>query len=326
MLLPFEILYFFGVSTKLLAYKIGIFRQKKVTGVKIICVGNLSAGGTGKTPTVLHLLQELQKSNEKIAVVSRGYKKGKSEQFNDEGSMINAMFPEVLQFQNPDRYSACVEAKNAGATVIILDDGFSHLKLARDIDIVLIDATRPFSNFELLPRGLLREPLNSLKRASGIIITRSDQVDPEKLRRLRCKIEKYMTSDAKIMLASHEPVSFSDIFESKTYGVNDFKGKKAVAFAGIGNPKSFKETCEEIGLETAEFIEFADHHSYSQSEIEDVINRAKEVGAEIIVTTSKDAVKISKLPMKPNLPMFALEIKFMLNSEDDEKLKKLLGF
>ncbi|MCD4658385.1 MAG: tetraacyldisaccharide 4'-kinase [Planctomycetes bacterium] len=340
-LLPFLLIYFIVIYIKLLMYKFGLCRQKRVEGVRIICVGNLSSGGTGKTPAVVYLTKLLLGFSQNIAVVSRGYRKNKDEMLNDEGMLLKSIFPNVLQVQNPDRYKACCEAKDAGAETIILDDGFSHLQLARDVDIVLIDATRPFSNFELLPRGMLREPPNSLNRASAVIITRSNQVSTKNLQRLTNSVKRYSRKNVKILLAQHKPTGFQKVISEKenkhvlnSIADADFKdfsdnmkkniGKSVFLVSGIGNPDSFRETCNETNLKIAGVKEFPDHYNYTLTDVLNITSLAQSEGAEIIVTTSKDAVKLSKLDLEQSLPIYILEIEFSLSPSEDENLKNLI--
>ena len=330
LLLPFSLVYLIVFYFRLSIYKIGLCQQKRVAGVKIICIGNISAGGTGKTPAVAYLTKILRGFTHKIAIVSRGYRKNKGETLNDEGNLLKSIYPNVLQFQNPDRYKACCDAKNAGAEIIILDDGFSHLQLVRDVDIVLIDATRPFSFFELLPRGMLREPPSSLRRAAAAIITRSNQVSTKKLQKLTNIIKQHSKKDTKILLAQHKPIGVREISAeispnlTNLINIEQIEGKSAFLFSGIGNPKSFIETCREIGLKIAGFIEFPDHHNYDVDDMLSINSSAQSAGADIIVTTSKDAVKLLKLDFEHVLPIYVIEVEFTLSQTEEESLINLV--
>ena len=339
-LLPFSLVYLTVIYFRLLMYKIGICKQKRVEGVKIICIGNISAGGTGKTPAVAYLIKLLLRFTQKIAVVSRGYRKQASEILNDEGLLLKSIYPNVLQFQNPDRYQACCDAKNAGAEIIILDDGFSHLQLRRDVDIVLIDATRPFSCFELLPRGMLREPPSSLRRASASIITRSNQVSTKKLQHLTTKVKRFSKKNTKILLSQHKPIGFKKIFAEKSTNpasptpvdsdsiefssIEQLMGKSVFLFSGIGNPTSFAETCSEIDLKIAGVKEFPDHHNYDVDDLLNINESAQFAGADILVTTSKDAVKLKKLDFDIELPIYILTIEFTLSQTEEDSLIRLV--
>ncbi len=328
LLLPFVFIYFAVICFRYFFYKVGIFRTRRVQGIPVICVGNLSAGGTGKTPAVEFIARYLLNQNQKVAVISRGYGKMKYEQFNDEGKLLLSKLPDAIHIQNSNRFQAVTQALKLGASVAILDDGFSHLKLARDVNIVLIDATRPFSFFELLPRGLLREPPIALRRADAIIITRSNQLDSEVLDQKIRTIKKYIKPGALLLQAIHKPLFLKSVFDAKqdkeVYSFDEVAGKPVFAFAGTGNTASFFKTCRKIGLNIKAAKTFSDHFKYKKTDVENILILAKEMNAEFAITTSKDVVKIADFEIESEIPIYSLEVEFKIISEEEHKLFELI--
>ena len=211
--------YYIGIKLRGLLYWMGIFRSRKLPA-KVISVGNLTVGGTGKTPFVLYLAEKLSKGS-KVGVLSRGYGAGSKAMEDDE----NMALPEnVVRATNPDRFSAGQKLiKEQGVQTIILDDGFQHLSLKRDVDIVLIDATNPFGKGRLMPAGILREPLASLNRADIFVLTHVDLVTPEQLNALEQKLKRY---NKKIVKAIHKPQYLVDMAQpDKTIDLSEIKGK-----------------------------------------------------------------------------------------------------
>jgi tetraacyldisaccharide 4'-kinase len=274
-------------------------------------------GGTGKTPFVLYLAERLSKGS-KVGILARGYgrkskislnpplSKGETGGFinDDEGfSLPNG----VIRSASPDRVSAGQKLiKEQGVQTIILDDGFQHLSLKRDVDIVLIDATNPFGRGRLMPAGVLREPLASLNRADIFVLTHVDLVTPEQLNALEQKLKRY---NKKIVKAIHKPQYLVDMAQpGKTIDLSEIKGKNIWEFCGIGNPFQFHKTlnafCTIKGLSV-----FPDHYYYSQPDLQTMFLKARMEKAEAFVTTEKDALRLKGITIPTDIPCYYLKIK-----------------
>lgn len=272
--------------------------------VPVISLGNLTTGGTGKTPCVAYLTQWFQQQGLKVALLSRGYRALPGE-VNDEKLLLDRLCPGVPHYQNPNRCAAAVQAVTEGAQLLILDDGFQHRKLARRLDIVLIDAVCPWGHGHLLPRGLLREPKSSLRRADFVILTRADQCSLAVLESLTNEIAKHISRDL-IAHAIFRPQALVNT-EGKTKTLESVAGKKVWAFCAIGNPAGFRQTLESAGFCLSGMQIFPDHHHYSNDELQEIGTRAASASVDLILTTGKDLVKISEQKLC-GVPVWAVEI------------------
>ena len=269
--------------------------QVRRIGVPVISIGNLTTGGTGKTPMVRWVSESLCLSNERPVIVSRGYG-SKAGHPNDEYLELKLYLPQTPHIQDPDRIAASkLAVEKYQASVIVLDDGFQHRRIARDLDIVLVDATRPFGHGHLLPRGLLREPLHSLERANAVVITRVNQVSVERVAEITSRITRYI-EESKIATVSFVPSGWIDINANRC----DLEENSVVAgFCGIGNPESFQRSLKALFHQVVEFVAFADHHPYSQYDLERLQTTARSKNADQLVCTVKDLVKIRNLRPGP---------------------------
>ncbi len=252
----------------------------------VISIGNITAGGTGKTPLVIWLAKHLS-DKYKPAVLTRGYKSQQT--LLDEISMITDSCGAAI-IVNSDRVAGANEAITSGADVLIMDDGFQHRRLARDIDIVTIDATHPFGYGKVLPAGLLREPLSFLKRAHAVIITRIDQASKHQLKELELKLIEINPSLV-LARAVHKPITFIDA-NTMQIPIEQMQNKKAFAFCAIGNPGSFIETLKSLDIEITDSVFFDDHHHYSKTDFDSIVKLAQSSNADLILTTEKDYSKI----------------------------------
>lgn len=290
MLRAAEIVYARGVAIRNARYDHNGHRT--ALPVPVISVGNLTVGGTGKTPFVIELVKRLDRMGLSPAVVSRGYKAVDGEP-NDEERLIRKRVPGVACVCDSDRALAGETAcRRFGADVIVLDDGFQHRQLARTLDIVLVDATCPFGFDHLLPRGLLREPVGSLGRAHVIALTRCDQVSPAALSRIQTRLHR-AAGDAIHLQCNHrvtsiERLSGEEIKES-------LEGKRAVVFAGIGHPQAFVTTVRSLGIEVVGRRFLPDHHNYRRRDIDSLRHPGRFLPHDLLITTEKDAVKLSAL-------------------------------
>ena len=271
--------------------------------VPVICVGNLTLGGTGKTPMVAWLARWFRQQNVRVAIISRGYGAAAGSR-NDEALELEEQLPGVPHLQNPDRVAAGNEAVDElDSELIILDDGFQHRRLYRDLDIVLIDAIAPFGHGYLLPRGFLREPVSGLRRAAAVILTRSDMVSDECRTEIRRRIGKLAPAANWIEMV-HEPYELRDA-EGKRESLEILAGADLAAFSGIGNPVGFDHTLTVCGYHVAARRTYPDHHGYSADDIRQLGDWIEGLDVMATVCTHKDLVKIG-LPELGGKPLWAV--------------------
>ncbi len=327
-----SIFYQLAVHLRNCLYSAGLLKIRQVDAI-VISVGNITAGGTGKTPLVIWICKFLQQKNIPVAILTRGYKALQQKRASsiesrdsriDEPAILVESCPQAKVIVNPDRVAGAKEAiKKFGAKVLIMDDGFQHRRLARDLDIVTIDATLPFGYGKLLPAGLLREPVNALKRADAIVITRSNQVSESELNKIEEKIQKIKPSIV-IARSIHSPVC-ARTTDNKEIGIEQLKGKKIFAFCGIGNPDSFIKTIKSLGLNLVGAKIYDDHYHYADKDIDDVRTNAKKLKAELVLTTQKDFSKlpIEKRQNEPDISLGYLAIELILVSGEG-KITRLI--
>ncbi len=320
-----------AVGVRNFLYSRGWLKAHRV-GAAVISVGNITAGGTGKTPLVVWLCERLipdlksQISNSrsqiadfKCAILTRGYKSGlqETENFKDEVAILAGSCPEAKVIVNPDRVAGAAEAiAKFGAKVLVMDDGFQHRRLARDLDIAAVDATEPFGYGRLLPAGLLRESVSALKRAHAIVITRCDQVPKADVDAIE---KKLLAAYPNMIIARsiHSPVCATSA-DNEAISVEQLKGRKVFAFCGIGNPDAFLGTIRGLGAELAGSKVYDDHHHYTEHCLADIRAQARVSGADIILTTQKDWTKVSGLARTgKGLPLayLAIEIRFLTGQD-----------
>lgn len=321
------------VQTRLFFYQTGIL-QRYPLGCQVISVGNITAGGTGKTPVVEIFARELHKSGRKVAILSRGYRKKElpwyqrmfratlepprvvsdghhllldSEMGGDEPYMLASNLPGVVVLVDKNRVkSGRYAIKKFGCDTLVLDDGFQYQKLKHRLELVLIDKTNPFGNSNLLPRGVLREPVGNLARADFIFITKSDGRAEDLRKRIRT-----LNAHAEIIECRHEPRYLRNVYSDETLPLSWLEGKRVAAFSGIAVPQSFEGFLREMGAKLAGTDRFADHHRYDAQEVIDIVNHADEVGACAVITTEKDAVRLPRL-VRPAVPVYYLRVEIAI--------------
>ncbi len=298
-----------AIRTRNWAFDSGWLRCHRLSA-PILSVGNLTVGGTGKTPFVIWLAERIAVGYQ-VAVVSRGYGL-RNGALNDEGLEIQQRLPQVIQSQNPDRIAAAQNAigqfkpgtdSNQNRGVVILDDGFQHRRLARDLDIVLVDATRPFGFDYLIPRGLLREPVDGIRRANLVVLTRANLVTAEQRSLIQHRLRKW---NPNLMWAESELIGSGWLSAVREKQPLDFLANaRLFVFCGIGNPEGFLATLanEAFAVEGAMF--FKDHHHYLKSDFQTVLRQARQLHCDAIVCTPKDLVKLN-VPVDCQPPVYAL--------------------
>lgn len=262
----------------------------------VISIGNITTGGTGKTPLVIWLCRRIisdskfQISSSQCAILTRGYKADTN--YRDEPAVLAESCPGVQVVVNPNRVAGAAEAVGRfGAKVLIMDDGFQHRRLGRDVDILVIDGTVPFGYGKLLPAGLLREPICSLNRADAVVITRCDQVNEVELTQLEDRLKR-INPEMVIARSIHAPICAKSI-EDREINLEELEGKKIFAFCGIGNPNAFLNAVKGLGAELLGSKVFDDHYHYTNDSLTDIYEQARSLDAELILMTQKDWVSIS---------------------------------
>ena len=330
---PVSLLYGLIMELRAGAYKTGLFRSHKAA-VPVISIGNIVAGGTGKTPMAIYVAQILMEQGFRTAVLSRGYRrKSKTKdqiskslvvsdglnvlcpvaEAGDEPYLIASRLlgtkerPGAMVLVGKDRVAGAEKAVEMGAQVIVLDDGFQHLRLKRDLDIVLLDGQRPYDNGWLLPAGMLREPVSALRRAGAIVLTRCKNLNTE---------YRIPNSGAAMFKTRHKaglPHGFADRLSAD---MDKLKKARIILFSGIARPESFEQSVRQAGLSFASHIKYSDHHHYTRDNLKQITGKAQ--GCDFLLTTEKDAVK---LPPGIDLgkPLFVLPVEIEFMDEDQKQ-------
>ena len=325
------------VQLRLWMYENRVIRNRAI-GCLVVSIGNLTCGGTGKTPVVEIFAKTLSRKGRKVAILSRGYRSrdrslwdkirkkfssrkmevpprvvsdGKNLLLNsmtagDEPYMLASNLKDVCVLVDKDRVKSGLYAIDEfQADTLVLDDGFQYLNLMSHINILLVVSTSPFDNHHVLPRGLMREPIKNISRADYIFLTKSD--GSPRLRHLKAFIRKH-NRRAEIIECCHRPQYLEDVFERGTrFPLSDLKGRKVASLSAIANPASFNGFLTQHGADLVFKRHYADHHRYRQQEMIDFVNDAKAAGAELILTTEKDAVRMPRLDRR-DIPILFLRI------------------
>jgi len=340
----FSWIYGLGVVIKLMFYRMGLFHQFKLPCL-VISLGNITVGGTGKTPTAQKLATLIRDMGYRVAILNRGYRATWNEkigvvsdghkiymtvsQAGDEAYLLAKNVPGASVVIGKNRSQTGEFAfDKLKADVLILDDGYQHWPLYRDLDIVLIDALNQFGNGFLLPRGTLREPLTNLNRADAFLLTKVDQSVDGTQGGIRDVLEKY-NDQALIMESIHSPQCFMEIQEwyrgsqGSNIPLHELDGQKVLSFCAIGNPTSFEQTITDIGPEVIKGVRYPDHHNYTMLEMQRVTELAVDLEVTAIITTEKDAVKIPSEFIYSNrpLPLYVLGIEVRITSGEQEFMR-----
>jgi len=330
-----SLLYGVAVRIRILAYRSRLLLRDFRLPTKVISVGNIAVGGTGKTPLVMVLAESFQRWGNRVVIISRGYKrKGKGvvvvsdgrrilvdrERAGDEPYLFGLKLKDVPVIVGESRHLAgWVAIRDFAPDVLLVDDGFQHLKLRRDLDIVVIDGSNPFGNGTLLPRGILREPLSSLKRAHLFCLTRVDQ--SHQLEHLRVQLRK-LNPKASLIETVHRPRRLRTLGSEQGLPLAFLEGRKIFALSSLGNPDSFERTLEGLGAEIVGRARYRDHHDYTAEDLKAAWQQAKDLRSEGIVTTEKDVVRFPPhfdplAALSTEIPIFVLEIRMDVVAGED---------
>ncbi len=332
LLTPLSYIYAVVLKTRGWLHDCRILKQKQLP-CTVISVGNIVAGGTGKTPAVIWIAKYLQSEGFQVGVLLRGYKRaghhsisvvsdGKQiltpvTESGDEAGMIARKLPGVSIVVGSDRYAAGLAVIRVwGHTegVLILDDGFQRRQLARDLDLLTIDSTQPFGTGKLLPAGTLREPKTALRRTDILLLTRTDlAAEP-------VNFERFVRGK-QVFQTCHQPTRLYQLSTGEECALELLKGQHILAVCGIGNPEAFAGTLRQFEPKAVELLAFPDHHRYSLADLKDINARAGEVGADLIVTTEKDSQKLEAFAAATQFVVLEIELEVKTNLE---ALKKRL--
>ena len=338
-------LYELVVRLRVAAYETQYLKQKRLDAV-VISIGNIVLGGTGKTPMVEYIARYIKSEDHSVAVLTRGYGRESSgmrvlndpsrapdgaqarevagvnshREYGDEPLMLARALGNVPVIINKDRREGGQWAeREVGAEILVLDDAYQHLALARDLNILLLDATDPFGGFEMAPFGRLREPLYGIKRADLVIITRADR--PFDQGQVNAIIKYFCGDKVPVMYVYSSITRLRHIETGEIYEAKQFAGWNAAVMCGIGNPRAFADDILQFGMNIVSENFFSDHHAFTQEDLERVTQAARETGADAIVTTEKDAVRLEGLKLG-DIPVYAAQLE--IQSEDEVRLKSLL--
>ena len=292
--------------------------------IPIVSVGNLTLGGTGKTPCVEYVARFYRNLERRVAILSRGY--GACEGPNDEALVLEENLPDVPHLQGIDRSAlAQVAVEELESEVLVLDDGFQHRRLGRTLDLVLLDATAPWGYGYLFPRGLLREPPSSVRRAQVVLLTRCDLVDRTVIQNLRERV-RYLAPEAALIETTHRPSAWINS-QRETRSLESLKGKDLAWLCGIGNPEAFRRTLINLGANLVGQRVFPDHHPYARQDIESLRHWARGLPeGTVLATTQKDLVKIRQERLGER-ELWALQIQLdIVHGKEmlEEKLQQVL--
>lgn len=316
--IPFSFLYFIIILARDIFYKLNIFKKYKIDA-KVISVGNITWGGTGKTPVAAFIADMLARKNRRVGILIRGYG-------NDESELLPKLTSNVPVLVGKDRVKSGKEAiENHLSDTLLLDDGFQYVRLKRDLDIVCVDASKPFGNGWVIPAGSLREGLYALKRAGIFLITKADLVSgKDKLEKLERKL-RAINPKAVIAKAIHRPLYFYRLSredsdrrtEFEKVNIGELQNRELALVSAIGSPECFEKTILRLGLKIKKHFIFRDHHAYTREDIAGIEDYCKKNKIDTVVTTEKDAVKL-KGPILEALSSRVLVLKVRLEIIENE--------
>jgi tetraacyldisaccharide 4'-kinase len=324
-----------GMKGRELAYRHGLLQVQRLP-LPTICVGNITVGGTGKTPLVMRLTQDLLDSGLRPAVLLRGYKREKKHrktvlvrdaahmlatvaEAGDEAMELAHRLPGACVGVGADRYrTGNFILKNHSVDCFVMDDGFQHHRLQRDINIVAVDVTDPWGGGKLLPAGLLREPPAALKRADAVVLTRTGSVGPDRLSVLKAEVMSHMAARSVLLESRHEGRYLTALQNKKQHSLGELRGRKVIAVSAIGNPRAFENMLADLGADLVGALHLADHSGRAE-DVRHWINRNRRQ-AEWIVMTEKDAMRWGTAGSLP-LPALALRMDLVFTEGEEHWMK-----
>jgi tetraacyldisaccharide 4'-kinase len=317
------------------AYRWGVLPTGRLP-CAVISVGNLTLGGTGKTPTVELVARTLQDLGAAPAVVSRGYGRAtrgvvvvadreailaEARAGGDEPRLLAERLPGVPVVVGENRYEAGrVAVERCGATAVVLDDGFQHRTLAKDLEILVVSGRAPWGNARVFPRGMLREPLGGLRRAHAVLVT--NPAGPKAVAEVTATVRRHHAT-APVLAARYELQDAREPLRGRRLPVRELAGRRLLAFAGLGSPEGFAETVDATGIRRVGFVEFPDHHWFTPSDVAELGRDARAAGAQGLVTTEKDWVRMRELAPPP-LPLWVLPVRLVIEA-GRETWRRLIG-
>lgn len=339
-------IYELAVRARIAAYRNKLFKSFRLNA-PVISIGNLTVGGTGKTPCVAFVALVLRDAGHQVAILSRGYKRqtsGRVEVSNDkqilcspaesgdEPFLLAQTCRGVRVVVDHDRFAAgqWLEARapisvfGLPVSVFVLDDAYQHLRLARDLNLLLVDATEPLGQAAMIPFGRLREPLSEMRRADAIIITRSSRLKGFAGRaEILEAIKKLSRPGIPVFFADHRLTGLRNLQSGEVFGLSEFSGRNVAAVSGIAKPDRFNEDLKNAGLQIVLRKDFTDHHRYSTAEFAGILRESEAAQAEAVVVTEKDAMNLPDEAIRQiTLPVFAAQIEF--SCEEETSLRELL--
>lgn len=286
-------------------------------GLPVLSIGNLTVGGTGKTPFAAFVVADLLARKRRPVLLSRGYC-ADAQGSNDEAKVLARLFPGVIHLQGKDRVALARHAANAQlGDVLVMDDGFQYQALARKLNVCCIDATNPFGYGRVLPRGLLREPMHGLYRARPVVITRSELAAPGAIAAIQAEVLTH-NPYAKFVVSEMRAKAVRDVHGPAIAAPASLDGQHVVLASGVGNPESFARNVRSLGARVRDHVERGDHHDWTAAEVKDLVKRANAVTASCVLTTAKDAVKLAAHAWPQGAPpLRALDIEVILTQGAD---------
>lgn len=314
---PFSLLYGGGVVLRNSLFDARIRRVERLP-VPVISVGNLTVGGTGKTPLVMWLLERARAAGRKPGVLARGYGRAPGAELNEEGEMIAARFPDVPQVQNPDRVAGGQELLRSGVDLVVLDDGFQHRRVHRDCNVLCLDARFAAEDRMMLPAGRLREPLSGMRRADVVVLTRADALSPDDIEIRMAAVRTRVGRDVPVFAARHRPRDLLSMPGGEVVPLTELDGRSVALVSAVAQPAAVRETVAGLGAKVALHKSWRDHHRFTRAELDEVAESVRSTGARLVVT-EKDEPKMTDWAMQRWV--LRIDLEFI----GDEPSPELLG-
>lgn len=340
LLTPLSWLWSFIYRLRRFCYNYGIFK-KEYFKVPIVSVGNVTFGGTGKTPMIVWLAKKVEELNKRPMILTRGYKSklekssalvSSKDQFKKNSKLIG---DEPLMIANSLNDAAVVIGRDrsrnlkkyyskVNSDIVFLDDGFQHLKIHRSLNLVLFDASMDLDKYKAAPLGYLREGLSSLKFADTIIFTRADQVSNDEFDKLNNFLAPYLKTNVSIARCCYAPDGIFNISGEKVFEASELAQKKVISLTALASPKSFNQSLKTFGAELVAEKVFKDHHFFTVDELEGISKEARKAGA-LVLMTKKDAVKLKGITQDKNFLYLDISVEFLSGQAGiEKKLRNML--